>query len=47
MAMIRTSKALLVLAASGLLACSSSAQQPITKLVEPTDVKTGWALKMA
>ena len=42
MARIRTSKALLVLAASGLLACSSSAQQPITKLVEPTDVKTGW-----
>ena len=42
MAMTRTSKALFVLTAAGLLACSSSAQQPITKLVAPTDVKTGW-----
>ena len=42
MAMTRTSKALFVLAAAGLLACSGSAQQPITKLVAPTDVKTGW-----
>jgi hypothetical protein len=42
MAMTRTSKTLLVLAVSGLVACSSSAQQPITKLVEPTNVKTGW-----
>jgi hypothetical protein len=43
MVMARSSTSLLVLLtvlAAG--ACGSSAQQPITKLVEPVDVKTGW-----
>ncbi len=43
MSMVRTAKfltAVMTLLLAG--ACGSSAQQPITKLVEPVDVKTGW-----
>lgn len=43
MCMVQTSKSLLAaVSLSVLAACGSSAQQPITKLVEPTAVKTGW-----
>jgi len=42
MAMTRISRALAFTFALGLVGCSSSAQQPISKLVQPTDVKTGW-----
>ena len=37
-----TARLLLVLACAALTACGSSASQPISKLVEPIDVKTGW-----
>jgi hypothetical protein len=43
MAMQRTSARFLALVALvSATACGSSAQQPITKLVEPVNVKTGW-----
>jgi hypothetical protein len=34
--------ALLMAVSLGTIGCGSSAQQPITQLVEPVDVKTGW-----
>jgi hypothetical protein len=43
MVMVQTSTSLpVVLTLLFLFGCGSSAQQPITKLVEPTGVRTGW-----
>jgi hypothetical protein len=42
MAMTRTSTFLLALALAGSAACGAGASQPISKLVEPVEVRTGW-----
>lgn len=42
MVMARTSTSLAVLIVLSAAACSSGPSQPITKLVEPVEVRTGW-----
>ena len=39
---MRTSKALLIAVSFLTAACGAGASEPISKLVEPVDVKTGW-----